>query len=163
MTESENGMETNTTVPADEAGGRGAKSFARHLPTAGRVLMGLLFFVSGLFGLLTSLGIVPPPTAPMPEGAAAFSGALAKTGYMMPLSSGTQVIVGALLLSNRFVPLALALIAPVVVNIVAFHAFLAPSGIGVAAVVAALEVYLAWAYRKAYRPMLAMRAAPEAR
>lgn len=71
---------------------------------------------------------------------------------------GTQLIVGALLLSNRFVPLALALIAPVVVNIVAFHAFLEPSGLPVAIVVLALEVYLAWAFAKAYRPMLALRA-----
>jgi hypothetical protein len=45
---------------------------------------------------------------------------------LLPLIFGTQVIVGALLLSNRFVPLALALIAPVIVNIVAFHAFVAP-------------------------------------
>ena len=62
----------------------------------------------------------------MSEGAIAFFGGLMKTGYMMPLIFGTQVLVGALLLSNRFVPLALALIAPVIVNIVAFHAFLAP-------------------------------------
>jgi hypothetical protein len=72
---------------------------------------------------------------------------------------GTQLIVGLLLLTNRFVPLALALIAPVVVNIVAFHIFLAPSGLPLALVVLVLEVYLAWAYRNAFRPMLAMRAA----
>ena len=73
--------------------------------------------------------------------------------------TGTKLtIVGALLLSNRFVPLALALIAPVVVNIALVHAFLAPAGIGTGVVVLALEVYLAWSYRKAYRPMLAMRA-----
>ena len=82
------------------------------------------------------------------------------TGYMFPLIFGTQVIVGALLLSNRFVPLALALIAPVVVNIVAFHVFLAPSGRPIAAVVLVLEVFLAWAYRKAYRSMLAARTTP---
>lgn len=123
--------------------------------------MGLLFFVSGLFGLLTFLSLVPPPATPMPAGAAAFSGALAKTGYMMPLISGTQVIVGILLLSNRFVPLALALIAPVLLNILAFHAFLAPSGAGPGVVAAALEIYLAWAYRKAFRPMLALRAEPD--
>ena len=65
-----------------------------------------------------------------------------------------QVIGGALLLSNRFVPLALALLAPVIVNIVAFHAFLAPSGVAIALVVLALELYLAWTYRAAFRPML---------
>jgi hypothetical protein len=96
----------------------------------------------------------------LPEGALAFAGALFKTGYMMPLVAGTQVLVGLLLLANRFVPLALALIAPVVVNIVAFHVYLAPSGLPIAIVVLALEVYLAWCYRQAYRPMLVMRAVP---
>jgi len=158
----EDSMATDTMMKAGKTEGRKTKSVARHIPTAARALMGLIFFASGIFGLLTALGIVPPPSAPMPAEAAAFAGALAKTGYMMPLTSGIDLVVGALLLSNRFVPLALALIAPVIVNIVAFHAFLAPSGIGIAVVVAALEIYLAWAYRKAYRPMLAPRAATDA-
>jgi hypothetical protein len=51
----------------------------------------------------------------------------------------------------------LAFIAPVVVNIVAFHVFLAPSGLVVAVVVLAINVYLALAYRRVYRPMLAAR------
>ena len=85
-----------------------------------------------------------------------------KTDYMHALIFGTQVTAGALLLLNRFVPLALALIAPVVVNIVAFHLFLAPSGIPMAAVVLALEAYLAWSYRESFRPMLAWRARPGA-
>ena len=152
-------MTTDTTIPADDPEGRNAKPFTRHLPTAGRILMGLLFLVTGLNGFLNFL---PQPSKPMPEGAVAFAGALMKAGYMFPMIMGTQAIVGALLLSNRFVPLALALIAPIVVNIIAFHAFLAPSGIVVAVVVLALEFYLAWAYRNAYRPMLAMRAIPGA-
>jgi hypothetical protein len=78
---------------------------------------------------------------------------------MFPLIKGTEVTVGALLLSNRFVPLALALVAPIVVNIFAFHAFLEPAGLGLAAVVVGLEVYLAWAHREAFRPMLAARVA----
>jgi hypothetical protein len=96
----------------------------------------------------------------MPEGAMALAGALMKSGYLMRLVMGTQTVVGALLLLNRFVPLALALIAPVVVNIVAFHLFLAPSGLPIAFVVLAFEVFLAWSYRAAYRPMLAMRVTP---
>jgi len=83
-----------------------------------------------------------------------------KTGYMFRLVAETQVIVGVLLLTNRFVPLALALIAPVVVNIVAFHLFLATSGIGMAAFVLIMEIYLAWSYRHAYCSMLAMRTTP---
>lgn len=122
--------------------------------------MGLIFFVFGLNGFLN---FVPPPPTPLPAGAVAFAGAMVKTGYLFYLVAATQIIVGVLLLSNRFVPLALVLIAPVVVNILAFHAFLAPSGAGPGIVVAMLEVYLAWAYRKAYRPLLAMRAAPDAK
>lgn len=132
-----------------------AKGFARYAPAAGRVLMGLIFCVTGLNGFLSFL-----PQTPMPEGAAAFAGAMLKTGYLFQLIMGTQLIVGLLLVTNRFVPLALALIAPIVVNIVAFHVFLAPSGLPLAVVVLALEVYLAWAYRSAYHAMLAMRATP---
>jgi hypothetical protein len=80
---------------------------------------------------------------------------------MLPLLAVTQTIVGGLLLLNRFVPLALALIAPVIVNIVAFHVFLEPTGIVIAFVVLALEIYLAWAYRAAFRSMLASRATPD--
>ena len=73
---------------------------------------------------------------------------------------GTQLLVGVLLLLNRFVPLALALIAPIIVGIITFHLFLAPATIGPGIVIVVLEVYLAWAYRNAFRPMLAMRVAP---
>jgi hypothetical protein len=132
-----------------------SKGITRYLPATARVLMGLLFCVTGLNGFLNFL-----PQTPMPDGAVAFAGALMKTGYLFQLIMGTQLIVGVLLLTNRFVPLALALIAPIIVNIVAFHVFLAPSGLGLALVVLVLEVYLAWAYRKAFRPMLAMRTTP---
>ena len=83
----------------------------------------------------------------MSDTAMAFFSGMAKTGYMLPLIFGTQTGVGVLVLINRFVPLALALVAPVIVNIVAFHLFLAPSGLPVALVVLALEVFLAWSYR----------------
>jgi uncharacterized membrane protein YphA (DoxX/SURF4 family) len=150
----------NTTANAGEAEERKAKSFARFFPHIARVLMGLMFFVFGLNGFLN---FIPQPKTPMPEGAAAFAGALMKTGYMMPLVMGTQLLVGVLLLLNRFVPLALALIAPIIVGIVTFHIFLAPSTIGPAIVILVLEIYLAWAYRNAFRPMLAMRVTPGAK
>jgi hypothetical protein len=123
-----------------------------------RILLGLIFFVFGLNGFLH---FIPQPKTPLPEVATAFAGALMKTGYMFPIIMGTQLLVGVLLLLNRFVPLALALIAPVVVNIVAFHLFLELSGLPLALVVLALELYLAWAYRGAYQAMLAMRAKPD--
>ena len=127
---------------------------------AARLLMGLIFLVFGLNGFLHFL----PPPAPgsMPQGAMDFFGAMMKTGYMIKLAMGTQVAAAVLLLGNRFVPLALALIAPVIVNIICFHVFLDP---GLAAMapglfVLACELYLAWAYRRCFAPMLAARAVP---
>jgi hypothetical protein len=152
-------MSISTTVDAGTHAheSTGGKSLGRILPHVARVLMGLMFFVFGLNGFLH---FIPQPKDPMPEVAVTFFGALMKTGYMMPLIFGTQTLVGALLLSNRFVPLALALIAPVIVNIIAFHAFIVPKGIVIAGVVLVLELYLAWSYRGAFLPMLAMRAKP---
>jgi hypothetical protein len=155
----EHAMTTNAQLAADAARAPSSSRLARHLPTAGRLLLGLLFAVMGLNGFLN---FIPPPATPIPAGAAAFAGALLQTGYMFPLIKGTELVVGLLLLSNRLVPLALVLLAPVVVNIVAFHAFLAPEGVGLPCLILAVHLALAWAYRKAYRPLLALRAAPGA-
>ena len=135
--------------------GRTMKSIARYAPLAARILFGLLFLVFGLNGFLH---FIPQP--PLPERAMAFVGGLASTGYMFPLIKGGEVVVGILLLVNRFVPLALALIAPNVVNIVLFHVILEPSGIPMALAILVVELYLAWSYRAAYRSMLAARVAP---
>jgi hypothetical protein len=132
-------------------------SFTRFFPAIARILMGLPLFV---FGLNMFLNFIPQPKTPMSEGAMAFAGALFKSGYMMPLIGTTLLIVGVLLLSNRFVPLALALFAPFIVNSIAFHTFLEHSGLPMAAIFLALELYLAWAYRQAYRSMLAARVTP---
>jgi uncharacterized membrane protein YphA (DoxX/SURF4 family) len=134
--------------------GFSTKTAARWATTAARIVLGLVFFAAGLTWFLN---LVPPPSGPMSDGAMALGGGLMKSGYMFPLIKGTEVVVGALLLSNRFVPLAIAVIAPVVVNIVAFHAFLAPEGIAVPIVILVLELCLAWSYRSAYRSMLAAR------
>jgi uncharacterized membrane protein YphA (DoxX/SURF4 family) len=125
------------------------------LVLAARILLGLVFFV---FGLNFFLHFLPQP--PMPAAAGAFAGAMFATGYLFVVLKVVEVASGALLLAGRFVPLALALLAPIVVNIVLFHAFLAPAGLVVPLVVLVLEIFLAWSYRGAYRPMLAARVAP---
>jgi len=127
----------------------------RYFPLTARIILGLVFFVFGLNGFLHFLPMPPSPGAP-----GMYLGALAATGYMFPLIKGTEVVAGAMLLTNRFVPLALALLAPVVVNIVLFHTFLAPPS-PIAFLVLALELYLAWAYRRAFAPMLRADAKPE--
>jgi len=146
---------TTTSIVNEQLGTKeGARPIVRHLPTAARLVLGLTFFVFGLNGFFN---FIPRPAEPPPEAALAFIGALLKTGYMFPLIKGVEVVAGVALLSNRFVPLALTVLAPIVVNIVAFHSLLAPAGIAVPLVVLALEIYLAWAHRDVFRPMLAAR------
>ena len=130
-------------------------SIARYTTPIARILLGLVFFVFGLDGFFH---FIPQPTEPPSEPALSFAMGLLKSGYMFPLIKGTEVAVGALLLSNRFVALALVVIAPVIVNIFAFHAFLAPSGLAIAAALVVLAAYLAWLHRSAYRPLFASRA-----
>jgi len=113
---------------------------------AARLALGLMFAVFGLNGFLHFL------PAPVPEGAAgAFAGALAATGYMFPLIKGTEVAAAVLLLSGRVPALALLLLAPIVVNILAFHAFLAPAGLAMGLVALGLGVFLARQYWPAFR------------
>jgi hypothetical protein len=121
---------------------------------AARVVLGLVFFVFGLNGFLHFL-----PQPDEPAGAMAFLVALVNTGYLFPLLKGIEVASGVLLLANRFPALALTLLAPIIVNIVAFHLVLAPSGLPVALLVLALELYLAWVHRAAFRGVLAARVA----
>lgn len=124
----------------------------RHLlPTVARVLLGLVFFVFGLNGFFHFLPQPALPAAAMP-----FIGGLAGAGYFFPLLKATEVIGGLLLLSNRFVPLALTILAPIVVNIAAFHLFLEPS-VGMVTFLLAAEIYLAWVHRAAFRGVLTAR------
>jgi uncharacterized membrane protein YphA (DoxX/SURF4 family) len=123
---------------------------------AARILLGLIFVVFGLNGFFH---FIPQP--PMSGPPADFAGAMIATGYLFQLLKGTEVIAGALLLSGRLVPLALTVLAPVVVNIVAFHLFLAPSGLPLPLVIVALGVFLAWSYRSAFAGVLRVNVAPD--
>lgn len=124
------------------------------LPMVARILLGLVFFVFGLNGFLQFL---PQPETTAEGGA--FMGALAATGYMFPLIKGTELVAGAMLLGNRFVPLALVLLAPILVNIFAFHAVLAP-GLGMPIVLIAIEIFLAYSYRDAFAGVLSAKSEP---
>lgn len=113
-----------------------------------RSLLGLAFVV---FGLNKFLHFIPNPAEP--SAAMDFFGALFRTGYFIPLLATTEVVSGALMLTGILVPLALVLIAPVIVNIFMFHLFLAPGGLPLAVIFVALELILAWQYRGAYAAM----------
>lgn len=128
---------------------------ARYATVVTRVLVGLLYTTTGLNGFLMFMPAPDPST--MAAAGLKFTAALHETGYMLELASGVQLVAGLLLIIGRFVPLALALLAPMVVNILLFHIFLEPSGIVIAIIVVAAEIGLAWAYRDRFRPMLQAR------
>ncbi len=106
-----------------------------------RILLGLVFFVFGLNGFL---GFLPMP--PLAGVAGAFIGALVSSHYVY-LVSGVQLVAGVLLLVNRFVPLALALLAPVLANILAYHLTMQLSGLPLALLTTILWAILVWRYR----------------
>jgi putative oxidoreductase len=95
-------------------------------------LAGVIFLVFGLNGFLNFIPM-PPPTGV----AAQFMGALYVSHYLVVIFA-FQIIAAVLLLINRYVPLAVAILAPVIVNILSFHAFMVPSGLPLAFLVAAL-------------------------
>lgn len=118
------------------------------LPHVSRLVLGLIFTVFGLNGFL---GFIPQP--PPPEAAGAFLGGLASSGYFFPLLKGTEVIAGVLLLAGVWVPVALLLLAPIGVNIVAYHVFLDPGGYALLAVLVASSLHLAWVHRAQFAPL----------
>src|SRR5437763_17044595 len=145
---------TDTTSPQTENQPRGSGA-ARYVTAIVRILLGLMFLVFGLNGFLNFM----PTPKDMPQEIMNVMGALMKAGYMTVVS-GAEVLVAVMLLANRFVPLALALLAPIIVGILTFHIAMAPATIGPGIVVLVIELYLAWAYRGAFRPMLAAKASP---
>ena len=115
-----------------------------------QALLGLVFFVFGLNGFIEFL--------PMPElegGAAAYMGGLAAAGFFFPVLKIVELVGGLLLLLRLFSPLALVLLAPVVVQILLFHLFLDAAGLPMALVLTALAAYLGFGvYRDAFAKVL---------
>jgi putative oxidoreductase len=112
--------------------------------TIARYLLGIIFFVFGLNGFLQFLHM-PPPTGL----AAQFAGAMFVSHYMVVVFL-LELVAGALLLINRYVPLALVLLGPVIVNILLFHAFMEPSGLPLAIVVVILWALVFASVRTAF-------------
>jgi hypothetical protein len=146
-------MANENPPPPSEPGTR--RSFGRIATAIVRILLGLMFLVFGLNGFLN---FIPTPKD-IPADQMAVVEGLMKGGYLTVVS-GTEVLVAVLLLLNRFVPLALTLLAPIIVGILTFHIAIAPKTIGPGIVVLVMELYLAWTYRGAFRPMLAVRMLP---
>src|ERR1700761_582963 len=97
-----------------------------------RYLAGVIFLVFGLNGFVNFIPMPPPGGI-----AGQFMGALYASHYLWVIFA-FQIIAAVHLLANRYVPLALAVLAPVIINILAFHALMAPSGLPLALFVAVL-------------------------
>lgn len=112
-------------------------------------IFGLFWFV---FGLNNFLHFSPIPT-PSEEGAA-FLRALENTGYAMPIVYAMQIVAGLMLLVQRFVPLALLMLAPIIANIMLYDLFLNPSGLVIGGIITALYVALLFERREKFLPFL---------
>jgi putative oxidoreductase len=123
----------------------------RTVSTIARYLAGVIFLVFGFNGFLNFIPMPPP------EGVAGqFMGALYASHYLWVIFA-FQVIAGVLLLVNRYVPLAVAVLAPVIVNILAFHALMAPSGLPLALFVALLWTVIFIGVRPAFAGLFQSR------
>ena len=118
-----------------------------------RIFLGLLFLVFGLNGFLHFIPMQPPTGL-----AGQYMGALFLSHYLVVVFA-LQAVGGLLLLINRYVPLALVLLAPVIVNIVLFHACLAPAGLPMALFAVALWLVVFAGVRSAFAGLFVQKTA----
>jgi putative oxidoreductase len=119
--------------------------------TIARILLGLLFTVFGANGFLHFIPMPPPSGL-----AGQYMGALFLSHYLVMVFL-LQLVGGLLLLANRYVPLALVLLGPVIVNIVLFHSFLAPQGLPMALFAAVLWLVVFVGHRKAFEGLFVQK------
>ena len=119
-----------------------------------RTLMGLLFVFSSVTYFMIVMGMFPAP--PMEGPIKAFNDGLAASGYFFTLLKVTELICGLLLLAGRFVPLALVILSPIVINIFMVHFFVDRTMPGpvIASVLVLATIFLAYCYRDAFKPLL---------
>ena len=110
-----------------------------------RILLGLLFLIFGSNGFLN---FIPQP--PMPDSPAARFGTLLMTTHYMQFVCAIMVVSAILFLIGRYVPLALVLIGPVIINILLFHVLMAPGSIGAGALAAVLWFIIFFHLRSAF-------------
>ncbi|MCW9706393.1 hypothetical protein [Fodinibius salsisoli] len=118
------------------------------LVTSSRILLGLIFLIFGLNGFYTFI--------PVPE-FHPFMEILVSSGYIYIIKT-FEVVAGLLLLSNRFMPLALALLSPIVVNIIAYHIFLDSRNWFIAPLLLLLTGILVFHYWHYFRSIFSFKA-----
>jgi hypothetical protein len=116
-----------------------------------RLLLGLIFVIFGLNGFLHFIPMGMPPGL-----AGQFMGAVFQSGYMFAVFA-LQLIGGILLLLNRYIPLALTVLAAIIFNILLFHALMAPGGLPLAFITVILWLLVAYPVRSAFAGLLQQR------
>jgi putative oxidoreductase len=120
----------------------------RYAILGARIVLGLIFLVFGLNGILHLI------STPTPTGDAAAWYSQGATHQWMNFVSLVELICGVLLLVNRFVPLALILLTPTIVNMLVFRAVLWPQGAWLIILALILEIFLIAVYWRTFLPLL---------
>jgi uncharacterized membrane protein YphA (DoxX/SURF4 family) len=120
--------------------------------TIARYLLGLIFVVFGLNGFLHFIKQPPPPSPVALQYLIALS-----SSRLLGVVFALELIAGLLLLANRFVPLALVILAPVLVNILLYHGLMDPGGIGAGAFATILWILVYLQVRSAFLPLFAAK------
>ncbi len=115
----------------------------------GRIVLGLILVVFGLNGFFNFIAM-----GPMPAAAGAFFGALAATGYLIPVLKVLEIVIGLMFLFNKYTPLATVMLVPLSLNFVLFHVALAQAGGAIAYVNAILKIYFIFVYKKSFKGLL---------
>ncbi|MGL4631284.1 MAG: DoxX family membrane protein [Leadbetterella sp.] len=118
-----------------------------------RVLLGLPFLI---FGINHFFPFIPHPE--MHGAAVDYMTGLTKAGYFWPILRSLEILIGAALISGYFVPLALAILAPINLQILLFHLILEPQNVIVAIVLALLQAFLIYRYWAYYKQMFVTKA-----
>src|SRR5436190_12772965 len=119
-----------------------------------RTLMGLLFIFASVVVLFNLMG--PPPEFPN-EIARKFNEGMFAPPYFVKVLKITELLCGIAFVAGRYVPLATVVIAPVIINIFLYHAFVDTSGLPVAVFLVVANIFVAYYYRKSYAGLLAAR------
>jgi putative oxidoreductase len=121
------------------------------IATIARVLLGLVFLVFGLNGFLHFMPMQPPPGL-----AGQYLGVMFVSHYLVAVF--VLQLAGAIpLLLNRFVPLGLVILGPLIVNILLFHALMEPQGLPIALVVLVLWLIVFYSVRRAFAGIFSAR------
>jgi len=127
----------------------------KHIVNISRILLGLIFVIFGLNGFMHFI-----PTTQFPGIGGQFLGAIFSSHFYVVVFL-TQIVGGLLMVANRYVPFGLLLLGPVLVNILSFHIFMAPTKIPLALVATALWLIVFFRVRSAFSGVFVQRVQEE--